>query len=137
MYGLGLVCWTWKYSYCMMKLWSIRCYSSSCCNNSLLTLFFFIVYIHIWLEFSLYVFLISNRYANSAVIRRQLRILPKEWVQEWQNLSARRFVMHLVETLPAKGGYILLCHVSHVLIKIKPHFKNLSDMVYIVSWHIC
>ena len=39
-------------------------------------------------KFLPYILLVNNKqfYVNSAVFRRQLRILPKEWVQEWQNL---------------------------------------------------
>jgi len=48
-------------------------------------------------EFVLYLLFINySQYSvNSAVIRKQLRKLPTEWVQEWQNLYARRFVMHI------------------------------------------
>jgi hypothetical protein len=45
-------------------------------------------------EFLLYLLFINYSQYSVAVIRRQLRKLPKEWVQEWQNLYARRFVMH-------------------------------------------
>ena len=39
-------------------------------------------------KFLLYILLVNNKQfsVNSTVFRWQLRILPKEWVQEWQNL---------------------------------------------------
>ncbi|XP_044508951.1 squalene synthase 3-like isoform X3 [Mangifera indica] len=63
------------------------------------------------------------------IIRNQLRILPKKWVQEWQNLFARRFVNH-IETIDDYDEY---CHYVAGLVGLGLsklfHASGKEDMV--------